>query len=94
LIERCSEFKNRNEALNRQVEELLSQDAISRDKLKKARRSLQTEKEESTRLRLAFDRQRKAKDGEVTEKKEMQAKLDAKDREVSYFRPLSLSLTL
>ena len=82
LAERCSELKIRNEILNRQLEEQHSQAAIARDKLKKAKRSLQTEKEESVRLRLAFDRQRMAKNGEATEKKEMQAKLDARDREV------------
>jgi hypothetical protein len=56
---------------------------ISKDKLKKAKLSLQTEKEESRRLRLAVDRQREATKGVVTENREMQAQLDAKDKEVS-----------
>lgn len=81
--EQCSELKKLNEALNRQVGDMQSQIIISRDKLKKAKLSLQTEKEETKRLRFAVDRQRMAKEGEVTEKKEMQAQLDAKDKEVS-----------
>jgi hypothetical protein len=88
LAERCSGFKNLNEALNRQLEALQSQITFSRNKLNKAKLSLQTEKEETKRLRLAVDRQRKAKEEEVSEKKEMQAKLDAKDREVCYLSTL------
>ena len=60
---------------------------LSKDKLKKAKLSLQTEKEETKRLRLAVDRQRKAKEGVVIENKEMEAQLDAKAKEVSYFVP-------
>lgn len=92
LAERCSEFQNLNDALNDQLVDMQHQMTISRDKLKRARLSLQNEKEESKRLRLAFERQRIAKEGEVTEKKEMQAQLDSKDKEVSflfYFRPFS-----
>lgn len=59
--------------------------AISRDKLKKAKLSVQNEKEESKRLRLAVDMQRRAKEGVLAENREMQAQLDAKDKEVSYF---------
>lgn len=84
LAEQCSDFKNLNEALTRELEDVQCQMTTSRDKLKKARLSLETEKEETKRLRLAVDRQRKAKDGVATENKEMQAQLDAKDKEVSY----------
>ena len=59
--------------------------AISRDKLKKAKLSVQNEKEESKRLRLAVDMQRRAKEGVLAENREMKAQLDAKDKEVSYF---------
>ena len=82
LAEQCSEFKNLNEALNRQLQDVQCQFTISREKLKNAKLSLQTEKEETKRLRLAVDRQRKAKEVVVTENKEMQAQLDAKDKEV------------
>ena len=85
--ERCSEFKNLNETLNRRLEDLQCQITMSRDKLKKARLSVQTEKEERERLRLAVERQMMAKERVVTEKKEIQAKLDAKDKEVSCFVP-------
>ena len=84
LAQKCSEFKSVNEALNRQLRDAESQMAISRDKHKKAKLSLQNEKEESKRLRLAVDMQRRAKEGVLTEKREMQAQLDAKDKEVSY----------
>ena len=91
LAERCSEYQNLNDALNDQLVDMQHQMTVSRDKLKRARLSLQNEKEESKRLRLAFDRQRIAKEGEVTEKKEMQAQLDSKDKLVFlfYFRPFS-----
>lgn len=74
-----------NETLNRQLRDADSQMAISRDKLKKAKLSVQNEKEESKRLRLAVDMQRRAKEGVLAENREMQAQLDAKDKEVSYF---------
>jgi len=80
--ERYSELKNLNEALNRQLEDLQSQIIISSDKLKKAKLSVQTEKEETKRLRLVVDRQRIAKEEAVTDNKEMQAKLEAKDKEI------------
>ena len=85
LAEQCSEFRNLNETLNRQLRDADSQMAISRDKLKKAKLSVQNEKEESKRLRLAVDMQRRAKEGVLAENREMQAQLDAKDKEVSYF---------
>ena len=87
LADECSKLKNLNEALNRQLEDAQSQMIISKDKLKKAKMSLQTEKEEAKRLHLAVDRQRKAKEVVETENKVMQAQLDAKDKEVSYFVP-------
>ena len=93
LAERCSEFQNLNDALKDQLVDMQHQMTISRDKLKRARLSLQNEKEESKRLRLAFDRQRIAKEGEVTEKKEMQAQLDSKDMEVSFFNLFSSLLS-
>jgi hypothetical protein len=80
--ERCLELKNLNETLNRQLEDLQSQIKVSRLTLKKAKQTVQTEKEETKRLRLAVDRQRLAKEGVVTEKKKMQAELDARDKEV------------
>ena len=82
---RCSEFKNQNETLNRRLEDLQVQITISREKLKKAKLGVQTEKEEAKRLRAAVERQRLATKEVVTEKNEMQAELDAKDREVSDF---------
>ena len=85
MAEQCSEFRNLNEALNRQLRDADSQMAISRDKLKKAKLSVQNEKEESKRLRLVVDMQRRAKEGVLAENREMQAQLDAKDKEVSYF---------
>ena len=87
VAEQCSELKNLNEVLNRQLEDQRSQTIISRDKFKKVKQSLQTEKEETTRLRLAVDRQRIAKEREMTEKRGLQAQLDAKDKEVGYFIP-------
>ena len=83
LAERCSDFQNLNQVLNEQLVDMRYQMTISRDKLKKAKLSLQAEKDESKRLRLAFDRQRMAKEGEVTEKKEMQAQLDSKEKIIS-----------
>lgn len=85
--ERSSGFKDLNENLNRRLNDLQSQIAISRDKLKKAKLSAQAEKDEAKRLRLAVDRQRIAKEGAMTEMKELQTKLDAKDKEVGYFVP-------
>jgi hypothetical protein len=87
LAGQCLEFRNLNGALNRQLKDVESQMTISRDKLKKAKLSLQMEKEEAKRLRHAVDLQRKAKEGVLTENREMQAQLDAKDKEVSYFIP-------
>ena len=84
LTEQCSELKNLNDVLNRQLDDVQSQNIISRDKLKKAKLSLQTEKEETKRLRLAVERQRKAKEEVETENRGMKALLDAKDKEVSY----------
>jgi len=81
LAEQCSEYKNLNQALNRQLQDVQCQFTTSRDKLKSTKLSLQTEKEETKRLRLAVDRQRKAKEEVLTENKEMQAQLDAKDKE-------------
>jgi len=82
FAERCSELKNLNEALNRQLEDLRSEATVSREKLKQEKLTVQTEKEESKRLRLAVDRQRTAKEAVVTEKKELQAKLESRDREI------------
>lgn len=84
-VERCSEFKNQNDALYRELEELRSQFTISREKLKRAKLTAQAEKDETKRLRLAVDRQRIAKEAVVTDKMELQAKLDSRDIEVSYF---------
>jgi septal ring factor EnvC (AmiA/AmiB activator) len=83
--ERCSEFKHMNEALNRQLEDLRSQTTIFREKLKRAKLTAQTEKEETRRLRLAVDRQRIAKEAVVTENKKLQAKLESRDKEASCF---------
>ena len=85
FAEQNSELINQNEALNRQVEDLESQKTIFLNKLKKANLSMQTRNEETKRLRFALNRQMIANEGEVTEKKEMQAQLDGKDREVSHF---------
>jgi len=80
--ERSSELKNMNETLNRKLEDLHLQITISRDKFKKAKLSAQTEKDETKRLRLAVDRQRTAKEAMATEKKELQAKLESRDKEI------------
>ena len=87
--ERYSELKDLNEALNRRLKDLQVQITTSRDKLKKVKQNLQTEKEETMRLHLAVERQRNAKKEVVTERNDMQAKLDAKDKEVSYSNPFS-----
>jgi len=81
-VERCSEFKNLNEALNRQLEELRSHATIFKEKLKRAKLSVQAEKDETKRLRLSVDRQRIAKEAVMTEKKELQAKLESRDKEI------------
>lgn len=92
LAEQGSELKNLNNALNRQLEDMQDQLMISRDKLKKARMSMQVDKEELKRQRLTINRERIAKEGEMAEKKEMQAQLDEKDSKVCLFSShLSLS---
>ena len=81
LANQCSELKSLNDALNRQLKDMQSQLKISEDKLKEAKLSVQTEKEESKRLRFAIDRERiAAKEGEMDDKKkEVQIQLEAKD---------------
>ncbi|KAF8801412.1 hypothetical protein BYT27DRAFT_7114935, partial [Phlegmacium glaucopus] len=83
LADRCAEYKTLNEALNRQLEDLRSQNQISRDKYKMAKRSLQTEKEETERLRLAFERQITANKAMMKGKNETQAKLEEQGKEVN-----------
>lgn len=83
--ERCSEFKHLNETLSRRLEDLRSQTTIFREKLKRAKLTVQTEKEETRRLRLAVDLQRIAKEAAVTGNKELQAKLESRDKEASCF---------
>jgi len=90
LVDRYAESETRNETLNRQVEDLQSQNRISRDKRKMAELSVQTGKEEIERLRLVVERQRIAGESAMTEKNELQAKIERRDKEVLRLHCLSI----
>ena len=82
MAQQCASYKTLNEALNQQLKDLQVQNHISRDKYKKAKLSVESEKQETKRLRFAVERQRLAKEGVITEKKELQAKVEDRDKEV------------
>jgi len=82
LVERCSELRNSNEALTRQVQDLQSQIKISKEVLKKAKVNTQTERDEVKRLHLAVARQRAATEVVMTDKKQLEAKVEQQDKEI------------
>ena len=81
-VERCSELKNSNEALTRQVQDLQSQIKISKEMHKRAKINAQTEKDEVKRLQLAVARQRAATEVATTAKRQLEVKVEQQDKEV------------
>lgn len=82
--ERYAELRSLNEALNRRLRDLESQIKLFRDKHKLAKLCVQTEKEEVKRLRIVVERQRSGREIAITEKNELQAKVEERDREVVF----------